>query len=160
MICQNLGGGRGPGAIPPPVPTALGRHSVFSLDVIFWKGSLLELLFHGHPQITSFWGILTHLRQLKCDKCRTYIFRAHLNLFYSVTFAMYLIQNCLVVKSQIKLQMYSNKYIKGPSLCKQCLHDLQFMKKGSSSQNLSKLASCQFMKTRSLCRTVYTMNGL
>ena len=38
------------------------------------------------------------------------------------------------------------------------------MKKGSSSPNLSKLAradiSCQFMKTRSLCRTFYKMNGL
>ena len=45
------------------------------------------------------------------------------------------------------------------SLCKQCVHDLQFMKKGFSSPNLSKLAradiSCQFIKTRSLCRTVY-----
>ena len=29
---------------------------------------------------------------------------------------------------------------KGHSLCKQCLHNLQFMKKGSSSPNLSKLA--------------------
>jgi len=38
------------------------------------------------------------------------------------------------------------------------------MKTRSSSTNLSKLAradiSCQFMKTRSLCRTVYKMNGL
>ena len=45
---------------------------------------------------------------------------------------------------------------KGHSFCEQCLHDLQFMKTRSSSQNLSKLAradiSCQFMKTRSLCR--------
>ena len=52
---------------------------------------------------------------------------------------------------------------KGHSLCKQCLHDLQFMKKGYSSSNLSKLArtdiSCQFMKRRSLCRTVYKMNS-
>ena len=47
-----------------------------------------------------------------------------------------------------------NKYTKGRSLCKQCLHNLQFMKKISSSPNLAKLAradiSCQFMKTRSL----------
>ena len=46
----------------------------------------------------------------------------------------------------------------------QCLHDLQFMKKIYFSPNLSKLAradiSCQFMKTRSLCRTVYAINGL
>merc|ERR1719319_359368 len=46
--------------------------------------------------------------------------------------------------------------LKGHSFCKQCLHDLQFMKTMSSSPNLSKLAradiSCQFMKTRSLCR--------
>ena len=53
---------------------------------------------------------------------------------------------------------------KGHSLCKHCLHDLQFMKKGSSSTNLSNLAKadiiCQFMKTRSLCRTFYKMNGL
>ena len=52
----------------------------------------------------------------------------------------------------------------GHSFCKQCLHDLQFMKKGSSSPNLSKLAradiSCQCMKTRSLCRPVYKMKGL
>ena len=51
---------------------------------------------------------------------------------------------------------------KGHSLCEQCLYNLLFMKKGSSSPNLSKLAradiSCQFMQ--SLCRTVYTMNGL
>jgi hypothetical protein len=37
------------------------------------------------------------------------------------------------------------------------------LKKGSFSPNLSKLAradiSCHFMKTRSLCRTVYSMNG-
>ena len=38
------------------------------------------------------------------------------------------------------------------SLCKQCLHDLQFMKKGSSP-NLSKLARADI---RSLCKTVYT----
>ena len=52
---------------------------------------------------------------------------------------------------------------KAHSLCKPCLHDLHFVKKESSSPNLSKLAradiSCQFMKTKSLCRTVYTMNG-
>ena len=40
--------------------------------------------------------------------------------------------------------------------CKQCMHDLQFMKTWSSSPNLYKLAradiSYQFMKTRSLCR--------
>ena len=45
---------------------------------------------------------------------------------------------------------------KGHSFCKQCLHDLQFMKTRSFSPDLSKLAradiSCQFMKTRSLCR--------
>ena len=49
--------------------------------------------------------------------------------------------------------------IKGHSLCKQCLHDLQFMKKGLHSPNLSKLAradiSCQFMKTRS-CAELFT----
>ena len=53
--------------------------------------------------------------------------------------------------------------IKAHSLCKQCLHDLHFLKKGSFSPNLSKLAradiSCHFMKTRSLCRTVDSMNG-
>ena len=53
---------------------------------------------------------------------------------------------------------------KGHSFCKQCLHDLQFIKTRSSSPNLSKLAradiSCQTMKTRSFCRTVYNMNGL
>ena len=70
------------------------------------------------------------------------------------------------IKVQIVREGHKNlkKIPKGHSLCKQCLHDLQFMKKGSSSPNLSKLAradiSCQFMKTRSLCRTVYTMNGL
>ena len=49
-----------------------------------------------------------------------------------------------------------NYHTKGHSLCKPCLHDLQFMKTMSSSPNLSNLAragiSCQFMKTRSLCR--------
>jgi hypothetical protein len=48
---------------------------------------------------------------------------------------------------------------KGHSLCKQCLHDLQFMKKGSSSLNLSKLAradiSCQFMK-KNPCAELFT----
>ena len=47
-------------------------------------------------------------------------------------------------------------FIKGHLFCKQCLHELQFMKTRSSSPNLFKLArayiSCQFMKTRSLCR--------
>ena len=47
-------------------------------------------------------------------------------------------------------------YIKGHSFCKQCLYILQFMKTRSFSPNLSKPAradiSCQFMKTRSLCR--------
>ena len=46
---------------------------------------------------------------------------------------------------------WENKISKGHSLCKQSLHDLQFMKKGSSSPNLSKLAiSCQFMKNKIL----------
>ena len=35
---------------------------------------------------------------------------------------------------------------KGHSLCKQCLHDLQFMTKGSSSPNLSKLKVAFFQK--------------
>ena len=64
----------------------------------------------------------------------------------------------IVSKSNILKQ-----WTKGHSFCKQCLHDLQFMKTGSSLPNLSKLArsdiSCQFMKTRSLCRTVYKING-
>ena len=42
------------------------------------------------------------------------------------------------------------------------VNDLHFLKKGSFSPNLSKLAradiSCNFMKTRSLCRTVHSMN--
>ena len=46
--------------------------------------------------------------------------------------------------------------IKGHSFCKQCLHDLQFMKTRYSSPNLSKVArvdiSCQFKETRYLCR--------
>ena len=46
--------------------------------------------------------------------------------------------------------------VNGHLFCKQCLHDLQFMKRRSSSPNISELAragiSCQFMKTRSLCR--------
>jgi hypothetical protein len=50
----------------------------------------------------------------------------------------------------------TEKASKGHSFCKQCLHDLQFMKKRSSSPKLSKLTradiSCQFKKTRSLCR--------
>ena len=47
-----------------------------------------------------------------------------------------------------------SQIVKGHSLCKQCLHDLQLMKTWSSSPNLTKLAdiSCQFMKTRSLFR--------
>ena len=63
-----------------------------------------------------------------------------------------------------KLQNQRIVSLKGHSLCKQCLHNLQFMKKGYSSPKVSKLAradiSCRFMKTRSLCRTVYNMNGL
>ena len=59
-------------------------------------------------------------------------------------------------------------FAKDHSFGKQAMQDLQFMKTRSSSPNLSKLAradiSCQFMKTRSLCRlkpcTVYKMNGL
>ena len=51
---------------------------------------------------------------------------------------------------------FSSVDIKGHLSCKQCLHDLQFIKTRSSSPNLSKLAradiSCQFMKTRSLWR--------
>ena len=45
---------------------------------------------------------------------------------------------------------------KGNMFCKQCLHNLQIMKTRSSSPNPCKLAradnSCQFMKTRSVCR--------
>ena len=52
--------------------------------------------------------------------------------------------------------MQERVYFKGHLFCKQCLHDLQFLKTRSSSPNLSKLAradiSCQFIKTRSLCR--------
>ena len=47
-------------------------------------------------------------------------------------------------------------FSKGHSFCKQCLHNLQFKKTRYSSPNLSKLArvdiSCQFKKTRYLCR--------
>ena len=49
-----------------------------------------------------------------------------------------------------------NKDIKGHSLCKQCPHDLQFVKKRSFSIARADI-SCQFMKTRSLTRTVDTM---
>ena len=46
--------------------------------------------------------------------------------------------------------------VKGHSFCKKCPHDLQFKKTRYSSPNLSKLAradiSCQFKKTRHLCR--------
>ena len=67
----------------------------------------------------------------------------------------------LVTKGTIHIlrkHLYRTKLnlAKGHSFCKQCLHDLQVMKKRSSSPNLSKLAradiSCQFIKTRSLCR--------
>ena len=52
---------------------------------------------------------------------------------------------------------------KAHSLCKKCLHNLHCsLKKESFTPNLSKLTtadvSCHFMKTRSLCRTVYLMN--
>ena len=54
------------------------------------------------------------------------------------------------------MSVWAERVTKGHSLCKQCLHDLQFIKKGPSSPNLSKLAradmSCQFKKTRYLCR--------
>ena len=47
---------------------------------------------------------------------------------------------------------------KGHSLCKKCLQDLQLMKKGSSSPNLSKLAradiSCQYKKQGTCADTV------
>ena len=69
---------------------------------------------------------------------------------------------CLVQNRERPIELANVGYcdkmsaFKGYSLCEHCLHDLQFMKKGSSSPNLSKLAiadiSCQFMKTRSLCR--------
>ena len=49
-----------------------------------------------------------------------------------------------------------NHFAKGHSFCKQCLHDLQFKKTRYSSPDLSELArdgiSCQFKKTRQLCR--------
>ena len=56
--------------------------------------------------------------------------------------------------------------IKAIRFCKQCLHDLQFMKKRYSSPNLSKLTradiSCQFYEIKVLLRadTVYKKNGL
>ena len=60
----------------------------------------------------------------------------------------------IISKKAVLFFIYFFNFLdKGHSLCKQCLHDLQIMKKWSSSPNLSKLASCQFMKTRSLCRT-------
>ena len=53
----------------------------------------------------------------------------------------------------------TEKFSKDHSFCNECLHNLLFIKTRSSSPNLSKLAradiSCQFMKTRSFCRTVY-----
>ena len=63
-----------------------------------------------------------------------------------------------------QLQQMLNNFAKAHSLCKQCLHDLHILKKGYFSPNLSKLLradiSCHFMKTRSCCRGVYSMNGL
>ena len=53
-------------------------------------------------------------------------------------------------------------FTKAHSLCNQCLHDLHCLKKASFSPNLCKLPradiNCNFMKTRSLCRTVHSMN--
>ena len=66
--------------------------------------------------------------------------------------------------TQVYIVLLTIRFTKGHSFCKQCLHNLQFKKKRYSSPNLSKLArtdiSCQFLKTRSLCRTVHTTNGL
>ena len=64
-----------------------------------------------------------------------------------------------LIHSEPKIEISS----KAHSLSKQCLHNLHFMKKGYSSPNLSKLGradiSSHFMKTWTLCRTVYRMNG-
>ena len=50
----------------------------------------------------------------------------------------------------------NQKVTRSHSFCKQCLHALPFRKTRYSSPNLSKLArvdiSCQFKKTRYLCR--------
>ena len=54
-------------------------------------------------------------------------------------------------------------FLKAHSLCKQCLHDPHFLKRGSFSPDISNVAradiSCHFMKTRSLCRTLCPRNG-
>ena len=54
-------------------------------------------------------------------------------------------------------------FTKAHSLCKHCLQNLHFLKKGSFSPNRPKLARADitynFMQTRSLCRTIYSMNG-
>ena len=53
-------------------------------------------------------------------------------------------------------ELFDFSSTKGHSLCKQYLHDLQFKKTRYPSWNFSKLAradiSCQFQKTRYLCR--------
>ena len=59
----------------------------------------------------------------------------------------------------IKLMIFFHFSSKAHSLCKQCLHDLHFLKKGSFSPKLSKLAradiSCQFMKQGPCAEQIY-----
>ena len=47
-------------------------------------------------------------------------------------------------------------WAKGHSLCKQCLHNLQFMKNGSSSPNLSKLTSAVSLWKQDPCAELLT----
>ena len=58
---------------------------------------------------------------------------------------------------------WARRVARAHSLCKQCLHNLHFRKKDPLTKPF-KLARadihCHFMKTRSLCRTVFSMNGL
>ena len=97
---------------------------------------------------------LALLRQSKQLCMPIFQFPKPQNIELSWLFTLYglILEICQVFFSRLQ----SQGLFKGHSFCKQCLHDLQFKKTRYSSPNLSKLAradiSCQFKKTRYLCR--------
>ena len=78
-------GGRGP-VTPPPRFLRPLEDTLFSPWMSYLEGFPFGIVI-SWTSSTYFWSILTYLRQSNwnVDKCRKYIFRAHSNLFYSVS---------------------------------------------------------------------------
>ena len=71
----------------------------------------------------------------------------YIDRFLSLTAKLQL-GKCIWISNPMGDNLFKFKKNKVHSLCKQCLHDLHFLKKGSFSPNLSKLSELTFYENK------------